>query len=346
MNRILVAVVCWLLASSSSLYADHAITLDQAPKYARNFQHFDYFSPQAKVGGDLTLGGLGSFDKFNPYTFKGIAPDLLAILSVETLTVASLDEPFARYGLLAGEVTVATDALSVTYSLRPEARFADGSPVTAADVVFSFDLLRSEQASPFYRTYWRDIQRAEALDERRVRFHFSHKSRELPLIAGEIPVLSQAFFKKHDFKNAGVVPLGSGPYQVESHDLGKTIRYQRRTDYWGWSLPVRRGQYNFNHITVKYFKDPVVMLEAFKAGEFDFMAVNNSKEWARDYQGDKFSSGQIIKENLPHRNSAGMQGFLFNIRRPLLQDIRVRQAITLAFDFEWSNENLFYGQYA
>ncbi|MBF0159317.1 MAG: ABC transporter substrate-binding protein [Magnetococcales bacterium] len=333
------------LLLADTLEAGHALTLDQTPKYAKGFQHFDYFSPQARVGGTLALGGLGSFDKFNPYTFKGIAPDLLATLSVETLTAASHDEPFARYGLLAEEMVVATDGLSVTYTLHPQARFSDGSAVTAADVAFSFDTLRSEQANPFYRTYWRDIQRAEVLDKQRIRFHFAHKSRELPLIAGEIPVLSQAFFKERDFRNASLVPLGSGPYGVESYDLGKTIRYKRRSDYWGWQLPTRRGQYNFEQIVVKYFKDPVVMLEAFKAGEFDFMAVNNSKEWARDYQGDKFSSGQVVKESLPHRNSAGMQGFLFNIRRPLLQDIRVRQAITLAFDFEWSNQNLFYGQY-
>ena len=241
----------------SCLLADYALSLDSKPKYPPNFTHFDYASPQAATGGKLTLHGIGAFDKMNPFTFKGIAPEWLSGLLIETLTVASLDEPFARYGLVAQDVEVAADRLSVIYTLNPEARFADGSPVTAADVQFSFNLLRSEKGHPFYRTYWKDIQSAEILDEHRVRFHFTEQSRELPMIAGEVPVLSQAFFTKHNFEENLTVPLGSGPYLVEGYDMGKTITYHRQENYWGKNLPVRRGQFNFEQIIVKYFRDPV-----------------------------------------------------------------------------------------
>jgi microcin C transport system substrate-binding protein len=330
---------------STDLMADHGISLDSTPKYPPGFTRFEYVSDKARVGGTLTLHAVGAFDKLNPFTFKGIAPEWLNTLALETLTVASLDEPFARYGLLAKEIQIAADGLSVLYVLRPEARFADGTPVMAEDVRFSFDLLRSEQAHPFYRTYWKDIQAVEVVDPHRVRFRFAVHNRELPLITGDMPVLSKAFFARNSFQDNRTVPLGSGPYRVEQHDMGKHITYRRRDDYWGANLPVRKGQFNFDRITVKYFRDPVVALEGFKAGEFDFMPVNNSKEWARDYDGERFISGQIRKEELPHQNGAGMQGFVFNLRRPVFQDVRVRRAIQLAFDFEWSNQNLFYGQY-
>ncbi|MBF0424990.1 MAG: ABC transporter substrate-binding protein [Magnetococcales bacterium] len=344
--RILLLLLFVLMPWGTRAFAAHGLSLDGQLKYPVDFKQFDYTSPQAEVGGELFLDGLGGFDKMNPFTLKGTEPSHLSTLVFETLTTRSLDEPFSQYGLLAQEMVVAADGLSITYTLNPAARFADGTPVTADDVLFSFTMLVSEKAHPMFRSYWQDIARVEVLSERVVRFRFKRQNRELPLIAGELPVLSRAFFARRAFDEADLtVPLGSGPYRVKSFDPGKTITYERRADYWGWQLPVRRGQFNFERITVKYFRDPQVALEGFKAGEFDFNVESNSKQWARDYQGEKFTRGQIVKETLPHKNSAGMQGFVMNLRRPFFKDIRVRKAFNLAFDFEWSNQNLFYGQY-
>ncbi|MBF0153894.1 MAG: ABC transporter substrate-binding protein [Magnetococcales bacterium] len=327
-------------------FAAHGLSLDGQLKYPAGFERFAYTSPQAAVGGELVLDGIGTFDKMNPFTLKGIEPSHLGELVFETLTIRSLDEPFSQYGLLARDMEVAPDGLSVVYTLDPAARFADGTPVTANDVLFSFTVLMSDKAHPQYRSYWQDIERVEVVSERVVRFHFKRNNRELPMIAGELPVLSRAFFAGRAFDEADLVlPLGSGPYRVQSFASGKNITYERRADYWGWHLPVRRGHFNFQRVTIKYFRDPQVALEGFKAGEFHFIAENNSKQWARDYQGEKFAQGLIVKETLPHKTSAGMQGFVMNLRRPFFKDIRVRKAFNLAFDFEWSNLNLFYGQY-
>ncbi|OSM05094.1 putative extracellular solute-binding protein [Magnetofaba australis IT-1] len=298
------------------------------------------------MGGHLTLQDMGGFDKLNPFTLKGAAPALLGALVFETLMTSSLDEPFAQYGLLAEDVVVAEDWMSVTFRLNAKAQFSDGTPVTAEDVKFSLETLKSDQASPFHASYYRDIERAEIIDARSVRFHFKQYNRELPLIAGQLPILSKKFFAKHSFKDLDLtIPVGSGPYVVEKVESGKSVLYRRNPNYWGWGLPVNQGFYNFDSIGLKVFKDPVVALEAFKAGEFDFITVYNSKQWARDYEGKQFDSGALIKEKLPHRNNQGMQAFIFNLRKPLFQDQRVRQALALAFDFEWSNHNLFYDQY-
>lgn len=341
----LLLLLGWL-GGSLPAQAAHGISLDGHLRYGPDFQRFAYTSEKAVVGGTLTLHSLGTFDKMNPYTLKGTPPDLLSGLLFETLTLHSMDEPFAQYGLLAKDIQVAADGLSVTYHLHEQARFSDGTPVTAEDVVYSFTVLRSDKAHPLYQSYWQDVKAVQALDKHRVRFDFSQKNRELPMITGEMPVLNRAFYAKHPFEKGDLtVPVGSGPYVVEAFDPGKSMTYRRNADYWGKALPVRRGQYNYERIVVKYFKDPVVALEGFKAGEFDFIFENNSKQWARDYVGEKFDQGRIRKESLPHKQGAGMQGWIFNLRRALFQDKRVRQALTLALDFEWSNENLFHAQY-
>lgn len=348
MLRALLLLLAGLAAGSAwAEGGEHGLSLDGELKYPKGFKGFDYTSARAKAGGTLTLHSRGGFDKMNPFTLKGSAPDYLSSLVFESLTVQSLDEPFSQYGLLAESMQIANDGLSITYTLHPDARFSDGAPVTAADVKFSFDTLKSEKAHPLYRSYWKDITRAEVQDDRQVTFHFAQKNREVAMIAGEMPVFSRAFYEKHPFDEGGLTPpIASGPYMVEKVVPGKTMVYKRNPDYWGWKRPVQRGMYNFERVMVKYFKDPVVALEAFKAGDYDFKFENNSKMWARDYLGEKFDSGQIVKETLDHKNGAGMQGFVFNLRRPLFQDKRVRQALELAFDFEWSNKNLFYGQYA
>lgn len=315
------------------------------PRYPDGFEHFDYVNPDAPRGGTLNLPAFGSFDTLNPYTLKGQSASGLGSLMFETLMVSSWDEPFSQYGLLADDVQLAGDGLSVTYHLNPAARFNDGSPVLAQDVVFSFETLR-DKGHPQYRIYWGDIKRATALDAHTVRFEFARVNPELHLIAGQVPVFSRNWVGERDFgKMALEPPITSGPYIIEKYELGKYITYRRNPDYWGADLNVRRGMFNFDRVTFKFYRDFTVMLEAFKAGEFDFIHEFNSKKWARDYIGPRFRSGEIIKKALPHSNNAGMQGFAFNLRNPLFQDIRVRKALTLALDFEWSNRNLFYNQY-
>ncbi len=333
-----------LLISTAS--AAPALALGYTPKYNADFSHFDYADPAAVKGGGVTLGSFGSFDSLNPFILKGMAADGLNQLLFETLMEQSLDEPFSQYGLLAEDVVLAEDRLSVTFRLRAEAQFSDGSPVTAEDVKFSFDTLKSDQAHPQYRFYYADIAAAEVIDPRTVRFKFTQVNPELHLLAGQIPIFSRRWVGERDFSTlAGVEPIASGPYRVESFIIGKQITYRRNPNYWGRDLPVRRGLYNFDTVQYKYYRDETVALEAFKAGEFEFNLESNSKKWATDYTGPRFSSGEIKLEEVAHHNNAGMQGFIFNLRKPLFQDQRVRQAIGLALDFEWSNQNLFYNQY-
>ncbi len=335
-----------LVLPASPALAAHGVSLDGTLKYPEGFSHFAYASPAAKPGGTLVLSEIGSFDKMNPFTLKGTAPEGLSALVFEPLAVSSLDEPFAKYGLIAKDITLAEDGLSVTFTLNPAARFSDNSPVTAADVKFSLDTLKSDAAHPSYQSYFQDISSAEVVAPDKVIFHFSRKNRELHLIACELPVLSKAFYQAHPFSEEGLTPpIGSGPYTVAEVIPGKAITYQRNPKYWAARHPTRLGMYNFGAITYKYYKDQLVAVEAFKAHDFDFLAVNIAKQWVRDLTGVNFEQKRIIKQSLPHRNNAGMQGFVMNIRRPLFQDRRVRQALNLAFDFEWTNKTLFFEQY-
>lgn len=323
----------------------HAISLHGDPKYGPEFRHFDYADPDAVKGGDVRLHSIGTFDTLNPYTLKGVSAAGLSGL-FDTLTVHADDEAFTEYGLLAEAIERAPDNSSVTFTLRTEARFHDGSPVTAEDVIFTFETLKS-RGHPFYRSYYANVESAEKTGEHEVTFRFgSNDNRELPLIIGQMPVLSRAWWKDRDFgKTTLEAPLGSGPYMVESVDPGRSITYRRDPDYWGADLPVNVGRNNFDRIRYDYYRDGTVALEAFKAGEYDFRAENVSKDWATGYDGPALRSGRIVKENIPHHQPTGMQGFVFNTRNDLFADPRVREALTLAFDFEWTNQNLFYGAY-
>ncbi|WP_457574687.1 extracellular solute-binding protein [Desulfolithobacter sp.] len=328
--------------------AAHGISLDGKLKYPADFTRFDYTSDKARKGGSLILHDLGSFDKMNPFTLKGSAPFGLEMFVFETLAVASLDEPFAEYGLVASDIDLAGDRTSVTFTIDARARFSDGTPVTPEDVKFSFDILKSDKAHPFYQIYLQDIAEAKILDQRRIQFLFSRPNRELHMIVAQLPVLSKAYYTRHPFDSLDDMrtpPLGSGPYVVAAVKPGKSITYRRNPDYWAADHPVRRGMFNFDTITIKYFKDQIVSVEAFKAGEFDFMVVNIAKQWVRDLKGRRFDSGELVKKRFPHKNNAGMQGFVFNTRRPLFGDPLVRQALGLAFDFEWTNRTLFFNQY-
>lgn len=345
-----VFLVLILLCIPTLLPAAHGISIDDSLKYPPDFIQFNYTSPEAVKGGRLVLHDIGSFDKMNPFTRKGEAPLGLEMLVFEPLAVTSLDEPFAAYGLIAEDIELAADKMSVTYTINKKAQFSDGSPVTVDDVAYTLDMFKSDKVHPAYPYYYKDIAGTEKTGERKIKFNFARKNRELHLIASQMRILSKKFYEKTGFginqKNGSLTPpVASGPYVVSHVNPGKTITYKRNNQYWAQDSPTRKGMFNFDKIVVKYYKDQIVALEAFKAGEFDFISINIAKQWARDMKGPKFSSGKIIKKNLVHFNNAGMQGFLMNTRRDLFKDPKVRQALGLALDFEWINKSLFHDQY-
>lgn len=324
----------------------HAITLyDEPPKYPANFKHFDYVNPDAPKGGTLRLSGNGGFDSLNAFISKGVSAAQLELL-YDTLTYHSPDEPFTEYGLLAEKIEKGPDDSYVRFFLNPKAKFNDGTPVTAEDVIFTFDLLRKKGA-PTYTMYYADVTQVVAEGPLTVRFDFNKPgNRELPLIVGQLPVLPKHWWATRDFAKANLeVPLGSGPYRITNVAPGSSIRFERNKDWWGKDLPVNRGYYNFDVIQVDYYRDMSVALEAFKAGQFDFNLEYSAKDWATGYDSPALRDGRIIKEALPNHNSVGMQSFAFNIRRAKFQDPRVREAIAQLFDFEWSNKQLFFGAY-
>ncbi len=335
-----------MAAGVSECQAAHGISIDGKLKYNTDFKQFDYTSEQAKKGGALVLHDLGSFDKMNPFTLKGSPPSGLDNLVFETLAVSSLDEPFAAYGLIAKDIELADDRLSVIYTIDENARFSDGSPITPEDVRFSLNTMKSDAAHPFYQAYLQDITGSDILDKNRIRFNFARVNRELHMIASQVPIFSRKYYTDHPFDDPSMdPPVGSGPYVVDSVNPGKSITYKRNPDYWAIDHPTRKGMFNFDTITYKYFRDQIVSVEAFKANVFDFMYINIAKQWARDLVGPKFESKQIMKEYMPHRNNQGMQGFVFNQRNPLFQDRKVRKALGMAFDFEWANNKLFFNEY-
>lgn len=335
-----------LLLAKRARAQGFAEALGYSPKYPADFTAFDYVNVDAPKGGQLALSVFGSFDSLNPFVLKGMAAAGLNDLCFESLTVRAWDEPFSAYGLLADRADLAADGQSITFRINADARFHDGSPLTASDVLFSFNMLVSPQAHPRYRIYWADIAGAELLDATHIRFNFKRVNPELHLIIGELPVFSQKALAGQDFASVSRAAfLTSGPYRVAKADYGNTINFERNPAYWALDLDVRRGQFNFDRIVFKYYKDETVSLEAFKAGEFDVFYETNSKRWARDYTGAAFADGQIVRREIPHHNNAGMQGFGMNTRRALFADVRVRRALDLALDFGWSNTHLFYGQY-
>lgn len=324
----------------------HALTLyDELPKYPANFEHFEYANPDAPKGGVLRQAGFGSFDSLNPFINKGVSAEDIGLI-YDTLTTNSLDEPFTVYGLLAEKIERGPKNDWVRFYLRPQARFHDGQPVTAEDVAFTFETLIS-QGAPQYRAYYADVDRVVVEGKRQVRFDFKHAgNRELPMILGQLPVLPKHWWAERDFTSGSLEPpLGSGPYRVERVQPGRSISYARVEDYWGRDLAVNRGFYNFDRLVFDYYRDNTVALQAFKAGQFDYWLETSAKNWATAYDIPAVHEGRLIKEEIPNYNPTGMQGFIFNIRRPLLQDRRVREALALLFDFEWTNRQLFNGAY-
>ncbi|MDR7376921.1 microcin C transport system substrate-binding protein [Rhodoferax ferrireducens] len=322
-------------------------------KYAPGFTHFDYVNPDAPKGGELRLVSnlrTSTFDKYNPFTIKGSAPAYLGDMLFDSLLAGSMDENGAGYGLLAEDVAVAADGLSATFVLRREARFHNGDPVLASDLKFVFDTLMGPYTSPAYKTVLEDVAGIDVLDARTVRYRFKKPNRELPLTVGGLPVFSHKWGmengKAKRFDEVVMdIPIGSGPYRIGPVNFGKDITYVRDPNYWARDLNVKRGTENFDRITVKIYKDSTARLEALKAGEFDLMRFFSAGDWARRVTGKRFDTGELVKGEFQHRLPSGFQSYVINLRRDKFQDVRVREALGLAMDYEWMNRQMFYGAY-
>jgi microcin C transport system substrate-binding protein len=331
--------------AASRVTIGHALSMYGDLKYPPGFPHFQYVNPEAPKGGDVKLAAIGTFDTLNPFVLKGIpAAGIGGVF--DTLTVSSNDEPFSQYGLVAETIEIPADRSWVAFTLRPQARFHDGSPITVEDVIWTFDALKTK-GRPFYRSYYAQVSKAEKVGERKVRFAFGPgDNRELPLIVGQLPVLSRAYWSQRDFEKTTLEPpLGNGAYRLESVEPGRSVTYRRVKDYWAARLPVNVGRENFETIRYDYYRDSTVAIEALKGGEYDFRPENVAKNWATAYATPAVTRGLLKKEEIKNEVPTGLQGFVFNTRRPIFQDARVRRALAYAFDFEWSNKNLFYGAY-
>ena len=326
------------------VYRTHALTLYGDPKYPADFTHFDYVNPDAPKAGQIRLAAIGTYDNLNPFILKGVAA-AGSLLLYNRLCTKSKDEPFTEYGQLAQSMQMSSDRSWVIFELHPEARWHDGVPVSAADVIFSFKTLTT-QGIPFFRTFYADVDTVFAIDERRVKFQFQEgTNREMPLIVGQLRILPAHYWQDRDFGATTLEPpLGSGPYKIADFEPGRSITYERVEEYWGRDIPVHKGRHNFDVIRYEYYRDRNVAIEAFKAGEYDYRSLGNSKEWATDYEGfAPIAEGRMVREAIPHQLIRGMSGFAFNTRREKFKDRRVRRALTYAYDFEWTNKQLFYG---
>ena len=334
-------------ASAADMYRGHGIAMHGDLKYPADFKHFDYVNPNAPKGGDVKLSAIGGFDSFNRFIVKGRSASGLGLI-YDTLMVSSADEPFSMYGLIAKSVEMPTDRSWIIFHLNPDARWHDGKPITAEDVIWTFETLVSK-GTPFYRFYYGNVSKTEKVGPRSVKFSFKPDkvNRELPLIIGQLPVLPKHYWKDRDFtKTTLEPPLGSGAYRIKTFEANRYVEYERVKDYWAARHPTHAGQYNYDTMRYEYYRDATVALEAFKAGSYDFRRENSSKNWATAYDTRAVRNGMIQKVRIDHNRSTGMQGFAYNMRRDLFKDPRVRRALNYAFDFEWSNKTLFYGQYA
>ncbi|UFN48332.1 extracellular solute-binding protein [Roseomonas sp. OT10] len=324
----------------------HALSLLGDPALPADFPHWPWVNPDAPKGGEVAMTALGSFDSFNPYILRG-TPAVGVPLLFDTLLRESADEASTEYGHLVAAIEVPADNLWVAFELREQARWHDGRPVTAEDVVWTFNTLR-EKGRPFYRAYWGDVTEVVAEGPRRAVFRFRNgENRELALILGQMPVLPKHWWEGRDFAQPSLEPpLGSGPYRIERFEPGRSVVYRRVADYWGRDLPTMRGTNNFDAMRYEYFRDTTVALEAFKAGQIDFRTENVAKDWATAYDFPAVRRGWVKRDELRHELPTGMQGFAMNLRRPIFADRRTREALGLVFDFEWMNANLFYGSYA
>lgn len=347
------SLILLAFALAPPAWAAHGYALWGDLRYQPGFANFTYVNPQAPKGGELRLVSnlrVSTFDKYNPFTIKGNAPAYLSGLMFDSLLAGAADEVGAGYGLLAEDVEVTPDGLAATFRLRKEARFHNGDPVLAADVKHTFDTLLGPYTSPAYKTALADLDGLDVVDERTVRFRFKRLNRELPLTVGGFGIFSRKWGmengKPKRFDQVVMdIPIGSGPYKIGPVRFGKDITYVRDPNYWARDLNVRKGTSNFDRITVKIYKDNTARLEALKAGEFDLMRFFSAGDWARRVTGKKFDKGELVKGEFRHRLPAGFQSYVLNTRNPKLKDIRVRQALGLAIDYEWMNRQMFYNSY-
>ncbi|MDH3740113.1 MAG: extracellular solute-binding protein [Hyphomicrobiales bacterium] len=337
-----------LLSTAVAAEPRHGLSAFGDLKYRARFEHFDYVNSDAPKGGRIvTIGTAGviTFDSLNGYILKGDPAQNLNLL-FDSLMVRAFDEPDAVYGLVAKTGDVAEDRLSVTFTLRPEAKFADGTPVTAHDVAESFQLLKKD-GHPRFQVLLRDVESSDAVDDHTVRYSFKGKNvRDLPMQVATLPIFSKAFYSKNEFKKTSLKPpLGSGPYRVQEFSQGSFITYERRDDYWAKDLPVNRGRHNFDEIKLLYFRDRTAELEAVKAGVLDLREEFTSKHWKTEYELASVKEGRLIKADMPDETTSGAQGFFINMRKAKFADPKTRRALGLAFDFEWTNANLFFNLY-
>lgn len=332
-----------LSAAAGDITISHGVAMHGEPKYGPDFKHFDYVNPAAPRGGTLRLASQGTFDSFHGFIPKG---NSASTGSVETLLTSSADEAFTEYGLIAETVEYPQDRSWVIFNLRAEARWHDGKPITADDVVWSFEVLTTK-GSPQYRFYYGGVGEVSKLGPRRVKFIFREKgNRELPLIVGQLPVLPKHYWATRDFEKTTLdPPLGSGPYRIAEFEAGRYFVRERVEDYWGKDLPVNVGLNNFDRTRVDFYRDDTAIRLALKSGNIDFRQENQAKAWALDYDVPAVEKGWLKKELIRHRLPTGMQAFVMNTRRSVFADKRVREALAYAFDFEWTNKNLFFGQY-
>lgn len=343
-----VAALVWAStedAGAEDATARHGIAMHDAPALPPDFAHLPYADPAAPVGGRITLGERGSFDSLNPYAAIRGAPWHLRFNTFESLMTRSWDEPFTLYGLIAETVATPADRSYVEFTLRPEARFSNGAPITVEDVAWTWRQLRDEGPAN-QRDYYARVERVEIIDERTIRFVFNVPDREMPMIIGLMPVLPQAVYEDVDFSvGTMMTPVGSGPYTVEVLEAGSALRYRRNPDYWGWGLPITAGRHNFETIDYIYFRDRTALLEAFIAGAIDFYVDGDPAHWAEAYDAPGLADGRVARAEIERAVPSGLHGFVFNTRRDIFADRRVREAIALTFDFKWLNARAYGGGY-
>ena len=331
--------------SFADVNVSHAIAMHGEPKYGKNFKYVDYVNPNAPKGGVVVFSSIGSYDTFNPFVLKGTSASGIGNL-YETLTTSSSDEAFTEYGLLAETIEWPDDRSWVAFTLRKEAKWHDGKSITPEDVIWTFNILM-EKGHPFYKYYYGDVVEVLKVGDLKVRFNFKGNTNlELPLIVGQLPVLPKHYWETKNFEETTLdIPIGSGPYKIKSFDAGRSIAYELDKNYWGKNIPIKKGTENFGMIKYEYYKDRGIERESFKSGNIDFFSENTSKDWATSYDIPAVQNGLIIKESIEHENPQGMQAFAFNTRKEFFKNKKVREALSYAFDFEWTNTTLFYSAY-
>ena len=349
MKTLKTAFIIILFTISQNVFANttisHAIAMHGEPKYNKDFLSVEYVSNNADKGGNIVRSSIGTYDTFNPFTLKGTSAAGIGFL-YESLTTGSSDEAFTEYGLLAEAIEWPEDRSWVAFTLRDEAVWHDGKKISSEDVIWTFNTLM-EKGHPFYKYYYGDVSEVIKVSENKVKFIFStNTNKELPLIVGQLPVLPKHYWEDKNFEETTLdIPVGSGPYKIKSFDAGRSITYELDVNYWGLKnnvVPIKVGKDNIGTIRYDYYKDRGVEREAFKSGEIDFFSENTSKEWATGYDISAVEEGLIKKDLISHENPQGMQAFAFNTRKDIFKDKRVRKALSYAFDFEWTNKNLFY----